>query len=95
MKPQISSFILSEDSIDERNIIQSSINETANSVAFVRYFHQQQKDYSGLIYFFQSIFHMHINRIFISNQRLFEMIIYDYTLRLYKAKLFMNSTFSS
>lgn len=31
--------------------------------------------------FFQSIFHMHINRLFTSNQRLFEMIIYDYFIR--------------
>lgn len=34
--------------------------------------------------FFQSIFHMNINRMFVSNQRLFEMIIYDYLLRYYK-----------
>lgn len=36
--------------------------------------------------FFQSIFHMHINRIFTSNQRLFEMIIYDYMWRYYKSQ---------
>ncbi|SHM46329.1 thiopeptide-type bacteriocin biosynthesis protein [Chryseobacterium polytrichastri] len=35
-------------------------------------------------YFFQSIFHMNINRMFVSNQRLFEMIIYDYLFRYYK-----------
>lgn len=34
--------------------------------------------------FFQSIFHMHIIRIFTSNQRLFEMVIYDYLWRHYK-----------
>lgn len=39
-----------------------------------------------LKYFFQSIFHMHINRIFTSNQRLFEMIIYDYLWRYYKSR---------
>ena len=39
----------------------------------------------GMIDFFQSIFHMHINRLFVSNQRLFEMIIYDHLLRFYKA----------
>ena len=38
----------------------------------------------GMKDFFQSIFHMHINRLFVSNQRLFEMIIYDYFLRFYK-----------
>lgn len=34
--------------------------------------------------FFQSIFHMNINRMFVSNQRRFEMVIYDYLLRYYK-----------
>ncbi|MDH6252212.1 thiopeptide-type bacteriocin biosynthesis protein [Chryseobacterium sp. H1D6B] len=38
--------------------------------------------------FFQSIFHMDINRMFISNQRVFEMIIYDYLYRYYKAIAF-------
>jgi thiopeptide-type bacteriocin biosynthesis protein len=38
-----------------------------------------------LAVFLQSIFHMHINRIFISNQRLFEMIVYDYLVRHYKS----------
>lgn len=39
----------------------------------------------GMKDFFQSIFHMHINRLFVSNQRFFEMIIYDYMLRFHKA----------
>ena len=42
--------------------------------------------------FFQSIFHMHINRIFNSHQRLFEMIIYDYLWRDYKSKINENRT---
>lgn len=40
-------------------------------------------------YFFQSIFHMNINRMFVSNQRLFEMIIYDYLFRYYKTISFI------
>lgn len=38
--------------------------------------------------FCQSIFHMNINRSFTSNQRLFEMIIYDYLHRVYKIKIY-------
>ncbi|UKB84606.1 thiopeptide-type bacteriocin biosynthesis protein [Chryseobacterium sp. MEBOG06] len=41
--------------------------------------------------FFQSIFHMHINRMFISNQRLFEMVIYDYLFRHYRKLAFKNN----
>lgn len=40
--------------------------------------------------FFHSIFHMHINRMFISNQRLFEMIVYDYLFRYYKSLAFQS-----
>jgi len=40
--------------------------------------------------FFQSIFHMNINRMFVSNQRMFEMIIYDYLFRYYKNISFKN-----
>ncbi|WP_326982149.1 lantibiotic dehydratase C-terminal domain-containing protein [Chryseobacterium sp. MYb264] len=38
----------------------------------------------------QSLFHMHINRLFVSDQRLFEMIIYDYLHRYYKTIFFKN-----
>ncbi|MGU3377278.1 thiopeptide-type bacteriocin biosynthesis protein [Chryseobacterium sp. M5A1_1a] len=41
--------------------------------------------------FFQSVFHMHINRMFVSNQRMFEMIIYDYLFRYYKSLAFNNN----
>ncbi|WP_409514659.1 lantibiotic dehydratase C-terminal domain-containing protein [Chryseobacterium sp.] len=41
--------------------------------------------------FFQSIFHMHINRMFISDQRLFEMVIYDYLFRYYKTQAFKDN----
>jgi len=52
--------------------------------------HDQNKSLEiSLQSFFSSIFHMNINRLFISNQRLFEMIIYDYLLRYYKMKVFI------
>ncbi|QBO59555.1 thiopeptide-type bacteriocin biosynthesis protein [Chryseobacterium salivictor] len=40
--------------------------------------------------FFQSIFHLHINRTFVFDQRLFEMIIYDYMNRYYKLMFYRN-----
>ncbi|MCT4139407.1 lantibiotic dehydratase [Elizabethkingia anophelis] len=44
----------------------------------------------SLQFFFQSIFHMAINRMFISQQRLFEMIIFDYLHRYYKTFSYHN-----
>jgi len=44
----------------------------------------------SLHFFFQSIFHMYINRLFTSEQRLFEMVIYDYLHRYYKALSYHN-----
>ncbi|WP_394351105.1 lantibiotic dehydratase C-terminal domain-containing protein [Chryseobacterium fistulae] len=41
-----------------------------------------------ILKFLQSIFHMNINRLFVSNQRLFEMVIYDYFLWYYKMQLY-------
>lgn len=50
----------------------------------------EKTDKQSLQRFFESIFHMNINRIFISNQRVFEMIIYDYLFRYYKSVRFQN-----
>lgn len=51
------------------------------------------KYYSGPAQnFFQSIFHMNINRMFVSSQRLFEMIIYDYLFRCYKKLAFKSDS---
>ncbi|WP_347217184.1 lantibiotic dehydratase C-terminal domain-containing protein [Chryseobacterium sp.] len=53
---------------------------------------QHIKNYSSSLQnFFSSVFHMHINRMFVSNQRLFEMIIYDYLFRYYKTLVFRSS----
>ena len=73
-------FVKSDEYVEIRNIITSSIDENIISQC-----NQNRLTPISLSDFFQSIFHMHINRTFISNQRLFEMIIYDYINRYYKA----------
>jgi len=78
-KPQYLDFVNSNEFVDIRNLIISNISESNNAIkSFIQ---SSQNPLSG---FFQSIFHMHINRTFVSNQRLFEMIVYDYLLRHYK-----------
>lgn len=84
-KPKYLDFIQSKEFLEERNIIISNIEE-GNLVLQNIIGHDENQSLS-LQSFFQSIFHMNINRIFVSNQRLFELVIYDYLLRYYKMKL--------
>ena len=79
-KPGYLDFVESDEYAEIRNIITSSIDENIISQC-----NQNRLTPISLSDFFQSIFHMHINRTFISDQRLFEMIIYDYSNRYYKA----------
>ncbi|WP_228372467.1 thiopeptide-type bacteriocin biosynthesis protein [Chryseobacterium daeguense] len=58
-----------------------SLNETIKIIS-------KKSDNILLQRFFESIFHMNINRLFISNQRVFEMVIYDYMYRYYKSECF-------
>lgn len=83
-KPKYVDFIHSEEFSEERNIIILNIEE--NSLAFQNIIshNENQSLEISLQSFFQSIFHMNINRLFVSKQRLFEMVIYDYLLREYK-----------
>ncbi|WP_291934378.1 thiopeptide-type bacteriocin biosynthesis protein [Chryseobacterium sp.] len=76
-------FIRSEEFSEERNAIISNINECNEALQHVVLNLSDSLELSPQR-FFQSIFHMHINRIFISNQRLFEMVIYDFLMRYYK-----------
>ncbi|BFO66393.1 thiopeptide-type bacteriocin biosynthesis protein [Chryseobacterium sp. S0630] len=82
--PHYFEFITSEEYEEIRDLIKSNITELtlkpeelskleSNNVLKIK-----PKD------FFKSIFHMHINRLFISHQRLFEMVVYDHLFRLYK-----------
>lgn len=75
-------FIESEEYISFRTDILNSIHESKETLKHIK------DDSYSLQDFFSSIFHMHINRMFISDQRLFEMIIYDYLFRYYKMLMF-------
>ena len=86
--PLFLDFIQSEKFSEERSTIISTISESASALQAILNHHESQSLESSLQTFFQSIFHMNINRMFISNQRLFEMIVYDYLFRYYKTVAF-------
>jgi len=87
-KPMLMNFLQSEEFLDERNAITVHIEECTSILQNILHQHQNQSLEVSLQSFFQSIFHMNINRLFVSNQRLFEMIIYDYLVRYYKSFAF-------
>lgn len=77
-KPKYMDFLESEDYLDFRENMKAHFLELEATLENVILKNSSLQD------FFQSIFHMNINRMFVSNQRLFEMIIYDYLFRYYK-----------
>ena len=87
-KLKLIDFIESDEFSDERNAIISHVEECVSVLQNMLRHHQNQSLEISLQSFFQSIFHMNINRLFVSNQRLFEMVIYDYLLRYYKSMSF-------
>ncbi|MDF2551631.1 MAG: lantibiotic dehydratase [Chryseobacterium sp.] len=87
-KPKLINFIQSDEFSDERNAIILHIEEFISVLQSILQHHQNQSLEISLQSFFQSIFHMNINRLFVSNQRLFEMVIYDYLVRYYKSLAF-------
>ena len=89
-KPMLMNFLQSEEFSDERNAIIVHIEECTSILQNILSHHQNRSLDVSLQSFFQSIFHMNINRLFVSNQRLFEMIIYDYLVRYYKSLAFYN-----
>ncbi|WP_445432833.1 thiopeptide-type bacteriocin biosynthesis protein [Chryseobacterium indoltheticum] len=88
LKPKLMNFIDSDDFLDEKNSIISHIEGCTSVLQNILRHHQNQSLEVSLQSFFQSIFHMNVNRLFVSNQRLFEMIIYDYLMRYYKSVIF-------
>lgn len=78
-------FVESEDYILFRTAILNNIHE---SEVVLRHINHHS---NSLQSFFSSVFHMHVNRMFVSNQRLFEMVIYDYLFRYYKTLVFKNN----
>lgn len=87
-KPKFITFLQSDEYSDERNTIVFHIEECSLVLQNILRHYQNESLEVSLQRFFQSIFHMNINRLFVSNQRLFEMIIYDYLLRYYKSAMF-------
>lgn len=87
-KLKLIDFIESDEFSDERNAIISHVEKCVSVLQNMLRHHQNQSLEIPLQSFFQSIFHMNINRLFVSNQRLFEMVIYDYLLRYYKSMSF-------
>lgn len=80
--PQYHEFITSKEYEEIRDLITDNISETG--VVIEKILKPEKEDSLNVKpeFFFQSVFHMHINRLFVSNQRLFEMIIYDYYLKI-------------
>lgn len=77
-------FLHSAEFSEERDVIVNNIEVSNTIFENIIYQFENQSLEMSLQNFFQSIFHMNINRLFISNQRLFEMVIYDYLFRHYK-----------
>ncbi|MDQ0065156.1 thiopeptide-type bacteriocin biosynthesis protein [Chryseobacterium lathyri] len=89
-KPKFVDFLQSEEFLEERKAVISNIEESISLLQNIICHDENESLEISLQRFFQSIFHMNINRLFVSNQRLFEMVIYDYLLRYYKMRVFNN-----
>lgn len=83
-QPKYFEFIKSNELKDIRDLITNNISDI--NIVIEKILELEKKECLNVRMkdFFQSIFHMHINRLFVSNQRLFEMIVYDYLLRFFK-----------
>jgi thiopeptide-type bacteriocin biosynthesis protein len=83
-KPKYLNFLQSDEFLEERKSVISNIEESNLALQNIINHYENQSLEISLQSFFHSIFHMNINRVFVSNQRLFEMLIYDYQFRYYK-----------
>jgi len=90
-KPTFVHFINSEEFLEERNAIIYNIEEKHSALQSILHKQNNHSLEMSLQILFQSIFHMNINRLFVSQQRLFEMVIYDYLLRYYKTMAYQSS----
>ncbi len=90
-KPKFVDFINSKEFLEERNFVIHTIEEKNTALQSILHKHKDQSLEMPLQFLFQSIFHMNINRIFVSQQRLFEMVIYDYLVRYYKTLAYESS----
>lgn len=83
-KPKYIEFLNAEENKFERNLIESNISECSFYFGEIVHSSEYNLGKNFLNEFFQSVLHMHINRTFISEQRVFEMVIYDHLKRYYK-----------
>ncbi len=90
-KPLYLNFMQSEGFSKERVLVMTNIKASNAALQNIIRHHKNQTLEVSLQSFFQAIFHMNINRLFTSDQRLFEMVIYDYLLRYYKTEMFRKS----
>lgn len=82
--PKFFEFSQSSEFIETRELILNNIALSKDSLQNIVGEYENSSELKLMQTFFQSIFHMAINRLFISEQRLFEMVIYDYLHRYYK-----------
>ncbi len=88
--PKFQDFLLSPESKEFRDVILENLHLSSDALENICNSYDENTNPRTLQFFFQSIFHMAINRMFISEQRLFEMIIYDYLYRYYKTLSYHN-----
>ncbi|WP_288434729.1 thiopeptide-type bacteriocin biosynthesis protein [uncultured Chryseobacterium sp.] len=84
--PQYFDFINSDEFVEIRDVIKSTVIEITAAPEELVKLEKDNLLEIKLKDFLKSIFHMHINRLFISHQRLFEMVVYDHLLRFYKTQ---------
>jgi len=82
--PKFQGFLLLPESKEFRDLVLENLHLSNDALENICNSYNKHTNPRALQLFFQSIFHMAINRMFISEQRLFEMIIYDYLYRYYK-----------
>lgn len=92
-KPKYIEFLHSDEFSEIRNYIFSYIEESDSVLQEIILLNKSRSLEIPLQELFQSVFHMNINRLFISQQRLFEMVIYDYLMRFYKAQAWMKNNY--
>lgn len=90
-KPKYLEFIQNEGFSEERDTALFNIEECSAILRNVLHHHRNRSLGISLQSFFSSIFHMNTNRLFVSDQRLFELLIYDYLLRHYKMASYQES----
>ncbi|AJW64137.1 hypothetical protein VO54_02680 [Elizabethkingia miricola] len=88
--PKFLDFLQSSEFDEIRGAIMENLYLSGDALQNICNSYNVHDNPQSLQFFFQSIFHMAINRMFISQQRLFEMIIFDYLHRYYKTFSYHN-----